>query len=399
MKSGLINDKSTWHIDSYLVHGGSGMDLSGVRTTNPPIFQTSNFMYEDVESGTEILVGQRPGYIYSRYSNPTIDALNRVMADIEEGEAALSFSSGMSAISTSTLAFCKPGDHIVASSLIYGGTYYLLKVHLKRLGIKTTFVNPTRLSEVKESIQPNTRILYTEPLSNPNLISSDISAWADIAHNHNCKLFVDNTFTPPPIFQPLKKGADVVLHSATKYLGGHSDLIGGVVVANSDNIETIYQHLKYHGGIISPFVAWLLLRGIRTLGVRLKKQCENALQIAQFLESHPKVKKVNYAGLTSNPQYKFNRNCFQGFSGMLSFEIKGGFEAAKKFMSKLRLIKFTVSLGDVASLVSHPASTSHIYLEPHEREKIGVTDGLIRLSIGIESLDDLIEDLKTAFSD
>jgi len=388
-----------WNIQSRFVHSGSGVDFSKVRTLNTPIYQTSNYLYEDVESGTDILVGKSEGYIYARYSNPTVEVLNQVLADIEGGEAALSFSSGLAAISAAVLSYCKPGDHLVASSLIYGGTYHLFQKHMAELGIETTFVDPTQIEQVERAIKPNTRLLFTEPLANPTLVSADIFQWTVIAHQYRCKMLVDNTFTPPPIFYPLNAGVDIVLHSATKYLGGHSDLIGGAVIGSKKEIEQVRPYLKYFGGIISPFVAWLLIRGIRTLGVRLERQCNNALKIAQFLEKHPKILKVNYAGLPSNPQYHLNQRQFSGFSGMLSFEVKGGFRAAKKVLNKLRLIQFTVSLGDVASLISHPASTSHIYLQPEERAAIGVTDGLLRLSVGIESADDLIADLDNAFLD
>jgi methionine-gamma-lyase len=387
-----------WDLQSRLIHTGSGIDYSKIRTPNPPIFQTSNYLYEDVEKGTDILVGKEAGFIYSRYSNPTIDALNEVLADIEGGEAALSFGSGLAAIFSAVLAYCAPGDHIVASSLIYGGTYHLFKEHMNRLNIKTTFIDPTDHELLEKSIQNNTRILYTEPLANPTLVSADIGAWAAFSKKRNIKLLVDNTFTPPPIYYPLKTGADIVIHSATKYLGGHSDLTGGVVIASQSEIETIIPQLKYFGGIISPFIAWLLLRGVRTLGVRLERQCVNAEMIARFLEHHPRIDKVNFAGLPSNPQYHFNKEHFDGYSGMLSFEVTGGFSAAKAVMQKLKLIQFTVSLGDVASLISHPASTSHVYLTPEERAAIGVGDGLLRLSVGLESADDLIADLEQALS-
>jgi len=387
-----------WNIQTRFVHSGAGFDFSKVRTPNTPIYQTSNYLYEDVESGTDILVGKSAGYIYTRYSNPTVEVLNQVLADIEGAEEALSFGSGLAAISAAVLAYCQPGDHLVASSLIYGGTYHLFKEHMGRLGIETTFVNPTDIEQVERAIKSTTRLLYTEPLANPTLVSSDIFQWTVIAHQHHCKILVDNTFTPPPIFRPLDAGVNLVLHSATKYLGGHSDLIGGAVIGSKEEIKKVQPHLKYFGGIISPFVAWLLLRGLRTLGVRLERQCQNALKIAHYLETHPKIVKVNYAGLPSNPQYEFNQRHFQGFSGMLSFEVKGGFSAAKKVMQKLQLIQFTVSLGDVASLISHPASTSHIYLTAEERAAIGVTDGLLRLSVGIESVDDLINDLDNALA-
>jgi methionine-gamma-lyase len=391
-----MSKSSKWDLQSRLIHTGSGIDYSKIRTPNPPIFQTSNYLYEDVEKGTDILVGKEDGFIYSRYSNPTIDALNEVLADIEGGDAALSFGSGLAAISAAVMAYCSPGDHIVASSLIYGGTYHLFKEHMNRLNIKTTFIDPVDHHQLEKSIQKNTRILYTEPLANPTLVSADIEQWAQLSKSRNLKLLVDNTFTPPPVYFPLKAGADVVIHSATKYLGGHSDLTGGVIIASRSEIESITPQLKYFGGIISPFIAWLLLRGIRTLGVRLERQCSNAERIAHFLEDHPHIGKVNYAGLPSNPQYEFNKQQFNGYSGMLSFEVTGGFSAAKQVMQKLRLIQFTVSLGDVASLVSHPASTSHVYLTPEERATIGVSDGLLRLSVGLESADDLIADLEQA---
>jgi methionine-gamma-lyase len=394
----LMQKFPRWNIQSRFVHSGVDFDFSKVRTPNTPIYQTSNYLFEDVESGTDVLVGKSPGYIYTRYSNPTVDVLNQVLADIEGGEEALSFSSGLAAISAAALAYCKPGDHLVASSLIYGGTYHLFQEQLAQLGIETTFINPTKMEQVEKVIKPNTRILYVEPLANPTLVSADIFQWTVIAHQHHCKILVDNTFTPPPIFRPLDAGVDLVLHSATKYLGGHSDLIGGAVTGTKTEIEKVRPHLKYFGGIISPFVAWLLLRGIRTLGVRLERQCQNAIKIAQYLENHPKIINVNYPGLPSNPQYEFNRRHFNGFSGMLSFEVKGGFSVAKKVMQKLQLIQFTVSLGDVASLISHPASTSHVYLTVEERAAIGVTDGLLRLSVGIESVDDLITDLDNALS-
>jgi methionine-gamma-lyase len=394
-----MKNKSNWSLQSRFVHSGSGIDFSKVRTPNPPIFQSSVYLYDDVESGTDILVGKQPGHIYSRYTNPTVDALNQVLAEIEGGEAALSFSSGLAAISAAIFAFCKPGDHIVSSSLIYGGTYHLLQEHMSRLGIKTTFVDPRNLDELEKSISPATRILYAEPLSNPTLVSVDIFKWAALADKYQSKLLVDNTFTPPPIFRALDAGADVVIHSATKYLGGHSDLVGGALIGSDDDIEKIRPYLKYHGGIISPMIAWLVLRGIRTLGIRLERQCDNALRIAHYLENHPKIERVHYAGLPSNDHYQFNKQHFKGFSGMLSFEVKGGFEVAKKMMQQLSLIQFTVSLGDVATLISHPASASHVYLAPEERLAVGVTDGLLRLSVGIESGDDLIEDLENALSE
>ncbi len=379
-----------------LIKAGEGLDLSGIRTPSVPIFQTTNYLYDDVESGTQILLSQKPGHIYARYTNPTVDALNEIVASLEESESALSFASGMAAISSTILAFCQPGDHIVSSACIYGGTYTFFRNQLSRLNISVTFVDPRDHRALAAAIRPETRILYTEPLANPTLISSDLSFWHELSQRHHCKLIVDNTFTPPPILQPLKWGCDIVIHSATKYLGGHSDLMGGIVCGSRTDIEAIRPVMNTYGPTIAPLIAWLLIRGIRTLGVRIERQNDNAIALAELLHGHDKVNKVFYAGLDSNPQFEINRKQFNGFSGMLAFEVRGGWEAAKTVMENLKTILFTVSLGDISSLISHPASTSHVYLSPDERAQIGVTDGLLRLSVGIEFIDDLKADLRQA---
>jgi len=384
------------NILTQIIKAGEGMDLSDIRTPGVPIFQTSNYLYEDVESGTDILLSKKPGHIYARYSNPTIDALITIMATLEDTDDALAFSSGMAAISSVMLAYCQPGDHIVSSAYIYGGTYTLFQNQLSRYNIDVSFVDPRDHQEIEKEIRHNTKILYTEPLANPTLIASDLSFWRNLATKNNCKLVIDNTFTPPPILRPIDFGADVIIHSATKYLGGHSDLIGGIVCAAKDEIATVRPIMKTFGPNMAPIIAWLLIRGIRTLGVRIERQNQNARELAGFLASHPKVNKVFYAGLKDNPQYELAKSQFNGYSGMLSFEVNGGWEEAKTVMKNLKTILFTVSLGDVSSLVSHPASTSHVYLSQEEREKIGVTDGLLRLSVGLEHVDDLKRDLDNA---
>jgi len=389
-------NNSDLHILTKLIKAGEGTDFSDVRIPGIPIFQTSNYLYKDVESGTETLQHKEPGHIYSRYSNPTVDILNKIMATLEGTESALSFASGMAAISNAVLAYCEPGDHIVSSAWIYGGTYTFFEKQLKRLKIDVTFVDPRELDAVRNAIQKNTKILYTEPLANPTLIASDIKFWHKLAEEFSCKLLIDNTFTPPPLFRPVDFGADVVIHSATKYLGGHSDLLGGVICASKDDIEKISPVMNTFGPTIAPIIAWLIIRGIRTLGLRIERQNQNAQQIADFLNVHPKINKVYHAGLESNPQFELNKKQFSGYSGMLAFEVKGGWQAAKKLMEQLKIILFTVSLGDISSLICHPASTSHIYLSEEDRQKIGVTDGLLRLSSGIEYIDDLKKDLKGA---
>jgi len=392
MKSNDLN------ILTQIIKAGEGMDFSDVRTPGVPIFQTSNYLYDDVESGTDILLSKKPGHIYARYSNPTIDTLNTIIATLESTEEALAFASGMAAISSVVLAYCQPGDHIVSSAFIYGGTYTLFQNQLSRFNIDVTFVDPRDHQAVSNAIRKETKLFYTEPLANPTLIVSDLSFWKKIAKEQDGKLVIDNTFTPPPILRPVDFGADVVIHSATKYLGGHSGLIGGLVCAAKKEIETMRPIMKTFGPNMAPIIAWLLIRGIRTLGVRIERQNESAMILANFLANHPKVNHVFYAGLEENPQYAMAESQFNGYSGMLSFEVKGGWEEAKKVMENLETILFTVSLGDVSSLVSHPASTSHVYLSKEERQQIGVTDGLLRLSVGLEYIDDLKNDLNNALN-
>jgi methionine-gamma-lyase len=391
-------NSNKWHTLTKIIKAGEGKNFSDVRIPGVPIYQTTNFLYPDVDLGTEILLGQKPGHIYSRYTNPTVDTLNEIMAVLENAESALSFASGMAAISSAVLAYCQPGDHIVSSSIIYGGTFTFFQKQLSRLNIEVTFVDPRDHAMVAAAVRPNTKILYTEPLANPTLIASDLKFWSNLARQHKCKLFVDNTFTPPPIIQPLDWGVDLSIHSATKYLGGHSDLMGGIICGAQREIELIKPVVKYYGAVMAPLIAWLLIRGIRTLGVRIERQCENALQLAGYLSNHPKISRVFYAGLEDNPQFALNKNQFNGFSGMLAFEVKGGWPAAKKVMEHLQAILFTVSLGDISSLICHPASTSHVYLSAQERERIGISDGLLRLSVGIEHVADLRQDLEQALA-
>jgi methionine-gamma-lyase len=388
--------KNTQHPLTKIIKLGEGKDFSNVRTPNVPIFQTSNYLYDNVDDGTDILLSKKTGHIYSRYTNPTIDTLNEIMAGLENSESALSFASGMAAISSTILAFCKPGDHIVSSAYIYGGTFTFFQNQLQRLNIDVSFVDPRDHHALKQAIKSKTKLLYTEPLANPTLIASDLHYWRELANENSCHLVVDNTFTPPPLCYPLDFGADISLHSATKYLGGHSDLLGGIVCADNDDIEQIRPVSKTFGPAMAPLIAWLLIRGIRTLGIRLERQCQNALQLAKFLDTHEEVNQVFYPGLPNNPQHALCKTQFSDYSGMLAFEVSGGWSAAKNVMQQLNTILFTVSLGDISSLISHPASTSHVYLSEDERAEIGITDGLLRLSTGIEFIDDLKQDLDQA---
>ena len=373
-------------------------DFSNVKSHIPPLYQTVNFEYSDIDEGLAVFRNEKSGYVYTRESNPTTSLFAEIVAFLEEGESALSTASGMAAISSTLLSLVKPGDHILCSSAIYGGTRSFFRDQLGDLGIQSSFVDITDIDNLDSHVKKNTSVLYTEVVGNPNLVVADIPTLASFAKKHKLQFIVDSTFTPPPIIQPIKLGADIVLHSATKYLGGHGDIIGGVVVGRADIINAISHTLKMYGGAMSPFNAWLAIRGVKTLGVRIRNHCQNALDIALFLEKHPKIKRVYYPGLTSHKQFKSAEKQLSGFGGMVAFELDGGFEAAKRMMKAVEICSFTVSLGEIDTLIMHPASTSHVGLSPEERASIGVSDGLIRLSVGIEDIDDLLNDLQQALN-
>ena len=389
-------DIKTFGICTRAIAATSHVDFSHVRSHAPPIFQTVNYEYANADEGLSVFKKEKPGYIYTRESNPTTDLLSQVVALIEEGETAVVAASGMAAISSTFLALVKPGDHVVSSSAIYGGTRALLRDHLGPLGISTTFVDVNDRTQLEAAITPKSKILYTEVVANSNLSVADIEFLGKLAQERGLLLVVDNTFTPPPIMQPFKLGAHVVIHSATKYLGGHGDLIGGVVVSISQIVQQISQTIKLYGGSMSPFNAWLALRGIKTLGVRLERHCSNAAVIANYLSQHPKVNQVFYPGLPNHPQHPLAKKQLKGFGGMLAFEVKGGLDAGKALINSVQICNFTASLGEIDTIITHPASTSHVALSPQERDAIGVSDGLIRLSVGIEDIDDLLADLKQA---
>lgn len=390
-------DKS-WGVGTRAIKGTVNVDFTQVRSHIPPIFQTVNFDYADAREGLAIFAGDKEGYIYSRYGNPTIDLVGKVVADLEGAEAGVTAASGMAAISNTILALLKPGDRILSSEAIYGGTNGLFRNHLARLGIKTDFVDITDEKSVRNAIRTETRILFTEVLGNPNLVLADLAMLGKIAKENDLLFMVDSTFTPPPVVQPLDYGADIVVHSATKYFGGHGDLIGGVVVGRKEHIDLVAEAVKMYGGALSPFNGWLILRGIKTIAVRMERHCSNALKIAQFLNGHPRVNHVYYPGLENHPAHELAKKQLNGFGGMISFEVKGGLEAGQIVMDRVRVCNFTVSLGEIDTLIMHPASTSHKSLTPEERLAIGVTDGLIRLSVGLEDVDDLINDLEQALS-
>lgn len=382
---------------SQIVHGGK--EKTGpVRSHTVPIYQTVNFEYEDFDQRLRVSSGEEPGYFYTRYSNPTIDALNKTVAALEKGEGAFSFASGMAAISAAGLALLQPGDHVLASSIIYGGSYSLFTNFFPKHGIEVSFVDVWDHEAVKKKIRKNTRVLYLEPMMNPTLQIADIPTLSDLAKKQNVFVLVDNTFTPPYLFYPLTQGADGVVHSTTKFIGGHGDTLGGVVVGSGDFFKKAIQIGRVYGGVMSPLNAWLTLRGIRTLGLRLERACANATALARFLENHSKVRRVYYPGLKSHPQHELAGKLMTAWGCMLSFEIEGGLASVRKVCDAFRVITSTVSLGEVDTVAAHPATSSHQGMSPEYRQKYGITDGLIRLSVGIEDIEDLKEDLEQALA-
>jgi len=369
-----------------------------VQSHIPPIYQTVNFEYADAEQGLDIFQGKKSGYIYTRDGNPTTDLFVNMVALLEEGEAGIATASGMAAISNAILPFVNPGDEIVSSSAIYGGTRNWFTEHLQRFNITVRFVDITDLDAVRVAITDKTKILYTEVVGNPNLVVADIAALGKIARSAQKLFIVDNTFTPPPVMYPLRYGADIVVHSATKYIGGHGDIIGGVIVTSLEKMQLIGKTLSKFGGVMSPFNAWLAIRGLKTMNLRLERHCDNAMRLAEYLSKHPKVAQVFYPGLPQHPFHKVAAAQLHGYGGMMAFEVKGGLDAGKTVMNNVRVCSFVVSLGEIDTLIMHPASTSHVSLTPQEREAIGVTDGMIRLSVGIENIEDLIGDLEQALA-
>ncbi len=377
------------------VHSGDHLDeISG--SVNTPIYQTSTFFFPSADKRT--WEGEVPGdsYIYTRYGNPTIDAAQDKIASLEGGEKALVFGSGMAAISTSLLTLLKPGEEIVSVEDVYGGTFSLMKYHLPLMGIETNFVPSTRTNDIIEAMDDDTGMVYLESPTNPMLRIVDIPSIVEAAHERGVLVAIDSTFATPINMNPLEMGVDMVLHSCTKYLNGHTDLIAGAVVAREELIDPIYKKRIALGGVLDPMGAYLLIRGLKTLDIRMQRHNQNGMEIARFLEDHPKVGKVHYPGLESHPQHELANRLMRGYGGMVSIEVKGGIKGAKSTLKGLKLIRRATSLGGVDSLASMPLLSSHASLSPEERKLLGIPDSLIRLSIGIEDIEDLKEDLDQA---
>lgn len=364
-----------------------------------PIYQSTTFVSATAEEMAAVFGEQRPGYMYTRYGNPTIHALETKMAALEGCEASIATASGMAAVSSAILGFVQSGDHVVAARSLYGAAYDFLNRILPRFGASCTFAASSRVEDFEAVLQPNTRLVYFETPSNPVLEVIDIARLAKLCAARRIPLMIDNTFATPALQQPAALGVTVVVHSATKYLCGHGDAMGGIIAGPRDYITRLGKEIvRDFGGVISPFNAWLILRGIHTLHLRMPAHCANAARIAEFLQAHPKVERVNYPGLPGHPGREIARKQMKDFGAMLSFEVRGGYESGKKVMNAVKLFARAASLGDTRSLIVHSASTSHQAVPRDHRLAAGITDGLVRLSVGIEAADDLIQDLDQALS-
>lgn len=393
-----MKENSNIKFETKCVHSGIGEYEFG--PVVPPIYQTSTFKFESVEHGAALFAGEKKGYIYTRMLNPTVQAMEDAIAELEGGHKALGCGSGMAAVHTIFASLTKTGDHVVCSSAVYGPTTTLLNTIMKNYGVETTFVDTANLAEVKKAIKPNTKVVYVETPGNPTLCISDLTEISMIAHQRKAKVVVDNTFMSPALQNPVALGADAVMHSLTKFLNGHADVVGGIIVVKD---EETYLHfrktLNQLGGVIDPFNSFLVHRGLKTLAIRMERHCENAQVIAEWLDKHKIVKSIRYPGLKSHPQYEIGLKQHKGHGGMITIELEGGMEAGKIMMNSVKLFQLAVSLGGVESLIQHPASMTHFSMGKEARLAGGITDGLVRISVGIENVNDLIADLDSALKE
>ncbi|MEW9675651.1 methionine gamma-lyase [Lentibacillus sp. L22] len=384
------------HLETSVIHDGyDAKDMLGSLT--PPLFQTSTFTFATAEQGERRFSGDEEGYIYSRIGNPTVTALEERMAALEHGERGLAFGSGMAAVSAVLIALTKANDHIVCSSGLYGCTFDLLSMMEEKYVITHSLSNMNSADELRKCIKPETACIYVETPINPTMKLIDLAMVAKVAKEFAIPVVVDNTFCSPYIQRPLDLGCDIVVHSATKYIGGHGDVIAGLVVGSKDFLDTVQMSTqKDIGGIISPFDAWLLIRGLKTLPVRLDRHCDNAEQIFTKLKDHPKVASIYYPGDQANPSYAIMEKQMKRGGGMISFEIKGTKQDAQAMLNALSFVKIAVSLGDAETLIEHPATMTHAVIPEAFRLEMGITDQLIRLSVGLEKWEDVWDDLKQA---
>lgn len=385
------------HLATQCIHAGKVPNEHGTLAT--PLYQTSTFIFDNAEQGAARFAGDEAGYIYTRLGNPTTRELELKIAALEGMDDAAATATGMAAVSAATLAFLQQGDHMICSKAIYGCSFALFSHQFARYGIEVTFVDMTDHAAVKAALRPHTKMLFAETPINPNLVVLDLQFLGEFSAQHGLISVVDNTFLTPMLQRPVEFGIDIVIHSATKYLNGHGDVVAGLIVGNAEHIHTIKMTtLKDIGGTISPHDAWLIIRGMKTLAIRMERHCSNAQQVAEFLFDHDAVADVYYPGLPSHPGYKFLGTQMQGAGGVLAFELNGSLDDGRYFINQCKLLSLAVSLGDAESLIQHPASMTHSPYSPEERAMAGISDGLIRVSVGLEQVDDIIADLAQALT-
>jgi O-succinylhomoserine sulfhydrylase len=385
------------HFDTLAIR--TGHTNTNEQEHSEAIFPTSSYTFKSAAEAAARFSGEEPGNIYSRLTNPTVRCFQDRLAALEGGESCIATSSGMSAILAVMMGLLKAGDHIVCSNSIFGTTTVFFNTYLKKFGVEIDFVDLVSLEQWQNALRDNTRLLFAETPSNPVTDVVDIFALAEIAHANNSLLVIDNCFCTPALQRPLELGADIVVHSATKYLDGQGRCLGGAVVGDKKLVgEEVFGVLRTGGVAMSPFNAWVFLKGLETLSLRMRAHCDNALTIATWLNDHPKIIKVNYPGLSSHPQHELVKRQQSGFGGVLSFEVKGGKDAGWTVIDQTRILSITANLGDTKTTITHPATTTHGRIDPQLRQRAGITDGLVRLSIGLENCDDIKYDLERGFS-
>jgi methionine-gamma-lyase len=379
--------------DTKLIHAGAFEDQFGSVTV--PIYQTSTFKFRDADHGAACFAGEDDGFIYTRINNPTIDSLERLVAELENGYRGVACSSGMGAVNTIYMALLEKGGHMISTAAVYGPSRVVIEKHYSRFGVEASFVDTCDIENIRKEIRPNTKVIYIETPANPTMDIADLQAIAALAKEHNIITVADNTFCSPYLQRPLDYGFDVVFHSVTKFINGHADIVGGIIVAREKRIYDMLRPMMVTlGNNMDPHQAYMVIRGLKTLSVRMDRSQENAMKVAEYLDKHPKIKWVRYPGLKSHPQYDLAQKQMSGPGGMISFELKGGLEAGKILMNSVQLAVLAVSLGGVETLIQHPASMTHSKMDKQARLESGITDGLVRFSVGIENVDDILKDLE-----
>lgn len=390
-------DTSKTGMNSKMVHAGGFTDPLGSATT--PIYQSSTFSFENADHGAKCFSGESDGYIYTRLGNPTIGELENAVAELENGYGGIATSSGMGAITTIYMSYLGAGAHIISHNAVYGPARGVMETQFSKFGVEYSYIDTTDLEQVKAAIKPNTKLIYTETPANPTIGITDLKKLAAIAHEHNIPLCVDNTFCSPYLQRPLDLGADVVLHSMTKFINGHADIVAGMIIAKrEEDYRAIRSVMINMGCNMDPHQAFMTRRGLKTLGIRIDRAQENAMKVAAFLEDHPKIEWIRYPGLESHPQHDLAMEQMAGPGAMMSFGVKGGYDAGKKLMDHVKLALLAVSLGGIETLIQHPASMTHAKISAENKALAGISDELVRLSVGIEDAEDIIADLEQALS-